>query len=177
VTEKGLFFYVYVSILFTITNKRARALQRKKIIISNGYDHILFTSHSMISKIRSQMQEIVPLFKFNDKLNICSHLHKNIMVVKKLGISKNYSEFQEMFFKHIIIFDLPRRLILQNSRGYTVTKTLKHYYLITYVRTFVNIFTNLGRFFKIVNIFKILNIFLYCEYFKHFLLNRQTILE
>ena len=78
---------------------------RKKIIIFNGDDHILFTSHRMILKICSQMQENVSFLKFIHKLKQSSDFFLNIVVVKKLGNSKNYSEFQETFLrKHTIIF-------------------------------------------------------------------------
>ena len=75
---------------------------RKNSIIFNGDDHILFTSHRMILKICSQMQENISFLKFIHKLKQCSHFRKNIVVVKKPGNSKNYSEFQETFLKNIL---------------------------------------------------------------------------
>ena len=74
----------------------------EKNIIFNDGDHIMFTYHRLILKFYAQMQENVSSFKFIHKLKQSLHFQKiYIMVVKNLGNSKIYSEFQEFFLENI----------------------------------------------------------------------------
>jgi hypothetical protein len=87
--------------------------------------------------------------KFIHKSKQCAHFRNNIVVVKKLGNSKNYSECQEAYFKkHIIIFQSTPAV---NSLKFTRVYSHKHSeaLLFNYIPSIIH-----EHFYEFANIFK-----------------------